>query len=236
MSAVQVLERVPVMTTSEPVLRQAIVDYCRVMAESGLSSGTTGNISARCADEMLITPTGLGYDEMQPGDIAATPLAGDGSDWRGPYGPSSEWRFHLGIFQARPEIGGIIHAHSTYATALAMARREIPACHYMIAAAGGPSVRCAAYATFGTAALSESVLAALEDRTCCLMANHGMIATGADLKQAMWLAVELEELAKQYVLSLSVGGPVLLPDDEIADVVERFKSYGPKNRTGDGSS
>src|SRR5581483_4299028 len=126
-----------------------------------------------------------------------------------------EWRFHLDIMRARPEVNAIVHAHPTYATTLAMARKEIPACHYMIAAAGGPSIRCSDYATYGTKELSDAALVALQGRTCCLLANHGMIATGSDLGRAMWLAVELETIARQYYLSLCIGGPVLLPDDEI---------------------
>ena len=127
------------MKKSERALRQAIVEQCRFMTAAGLSAGTAGNISARFEARMLITPSGVAYDALQPGDIAATALAGDGSAWEGPLGPSSEWRFHLGILQARPEIGAVVHNHSSYATALAMARREIPACHYMVAAAGGPT-------------------------------------------------------------------------------------------------
>jgi L-fuculose-phosphate aldolase len=210
----------------ERELRQAIVDACRQMNAIGLNQGTSGNISARSADHMLITPTGVPYDELDADDIASMPIEGDYGTWEGPLAPSSEWRFHLDITRARPEVGAIVHAHSTYATTLAIARREIPACHYMIAAAGGPTIRCAGYATYGTKELSELALEALKDRTCCLLANHGMIATGANLAKAFWLAVELETISKQYYLSLAIGGPVLLPDSEIAHVVEKFKSYG----------
>jgi L-fuculose-phosphate aldolase len=142
--------------------------------------------------------------------------------------PSSEWRFHLDIMRARPEVGAVVHTHSTYATTLAICGKEIPAIHYMIAAAGGPSIRIAPYATYGTKELSENALAALEGRTCCLLANHGMIATGANLKRALWLAVELETIARQYFLSLQIGGAQTLSDDEIGHVVEKFKSYGPR--------
>jgi L-fuculose-phosphate aldolase len=210
----------------ERELRQAIAEACRQMNASGLNQGTSGNISARLGDRMLITPTGVPYDELDADDIASMPVDGDYGTWDGPLAPSSEWRFHLDITRARPEVGAIVHAHSTYATTLAIARREIPACHYMIAAAGGPTIRCAGYATYGTKELSDLAIAALEGRTCCLLANHGMIATGADLAKAMWLAVELETIAKQYYLSLAIGGPVLLPDSEIANVMEKFKSYG----------
>jgi L-fuculose-phosphate aldolase len=211
-------------------LRAGIVAACRHMNAIGLNQGTSGNISARFGDRMLITPSGLPYHELAAGDLAAMSIDGDYGSWEGPLAPSTEWRFHLDITRARPEIGAIVHAHSTFATALAIARKEIPACHYMIAAAGGPTVRCARYATYGTKELSDAALQALEDRNACLLANHGMIATGPNLDKAMWLAVELETIARQYVISLSIGGPVLLSDAEIAKVKEGFKSYGPRAR------
>jgi L-fuculose-phosphate aldolase len=211
-------------------LRAGIVAACRHMNAIGLNQGTSGNISARFGARMLITPSGLPYHELAAGDLAAMSIDGDYGSWEGPLAPSTEWRFHLDITRARPEIGAIVHAHSTFATALAIARKEIPACHYMIAAAGGPTVRCARYATYGTKELSDAALQALEDRNACLLANHGMIATGPNLDKAMWLAVELETIARQYVISLSIGGPVLLSDAEIAKVKEGFKSYGPRAR------
>ena len=213
-------------------LRAAIIAACKHMNAIGINQGTSGNISARFGNRMLITPSGLPYGDMAPEDLASMPIEGDYGSWDGPLAPSTEWRFHLDITRARPEVGAIVHTHSTYATTLAIARKEIPACHYMIAAAGGPTIRCADYATYGTKELSENALKALEDRTCCLLANHGMIATGPNLEKAMWLAVELETIARQYILSLSIGGPVLLPDAEIARVMEGFKSYGPRARDG----
>jgi L-fuculose-phosphate aldolase len=211
-------------------LRTAIVAACRHMNAIGLNQGTSGNISARFGDRMLITPSGVPYGDMTADDLAAMPIEGEYGSWDGPLAPSTEWRFHLDITRARPEVGAIVHAHSTFATALAIARKEIPACHYMIAAAGGPTIRCASYATYGTKELSDNALQALEDRTACLLANHGMIATGPNLDKAMWLAVELETIARQYVVSLSIGGPVLLSDAEIAKVTEGFRSYGPRGR------
>lgn len=179
---------------------------------------------------MLITPTGLAYEKMKPADLCRMPLAGDYGIWDGPLQPSSEWRFHLDILRARPEIGAVVHCHSNYATALAICHREIPAVHYMIAAAGGPTVRVAEYATYGTKELSDNALKALEGRTCCLLGNHGQIATGPTLDRALWLAVELETLAKQYAITRLVGEARILPGDEIAMVVEKFKSYGPQER------
>jgi L-fuculose-phosphate aldolase len=214
------------MDPRESELRRAIIAAARQMNASGLNQGTSGNISARCGERLLITPSAIPYDALEPEALASMPIEGEYGTYAGPLPPSTEWRFHLDIMRARPEAGAIVHAHSTYATTLACCRRTIPAVHYMIAAAGGPSIRCADYATYGTKELSAAALAALEDRTCCLLANHGMLATGPTLAKAMWLAVELETLAKQYYLSLAIGGPVLLPDAEIAHVQEKFKDYG----------
>lgn len=200
------------------------------MGPLGLNQGTSGNISIRSQDGLLITPSGLPYDVMSPDDIV--PMRLDGSHDH-PLAPSSEWRFHRDIMAARPEIGAIVHAHPIHATAFAICGQDIPAAHYMIAAAGGPTVRCGAYATFGTPELSQAALDALNGRTCCLLANHGVIATGPTLAKAMWLAVELETLCRQYAVALQIGTPRILPDDEIARVVERFKSYGPRPGKGD---
>jgi L-fuculose-phosphate aldolase len=211
-------------------LRRAIVDACRHMNAIGINQGNSGNISARLGTKLLVTPSGRAYEELDPADVVTMPLTGEYGSFEAQGGlvPSTEWRFHLDITLQRPEVGAIVHTHSIYATALAICGREIPACHYMIAAAGGPSIRCAPYATYGSKELSEHALRALEDRSCCLLANHGVIATGANLAQAMWLAVEVETLARQYCLSLAIGGPTILSDAEIARVQEKFKSYGPR--------
>jgi len=209
------------MTMSEPQHRIALIKAAQSLSSLGLNRGTSGNISVRDGQAMLITPSAIPYDRLTPEMIAAMPLAGAGS-WTGPKRPSSEWRFHLDILNARPEINAIVHTHAPFATALAMARRPIPACHYMVTRFGGGDVRCASYALFGTAELSTLALAALQDRTACLLANHGLIATGSSLDAAMACAVELETLAHQYVLSLSIGGPILLSNQEIADAQHQF--------------
>lgn len=207
-------------------LRRAIIDTCREMNATGLNQGTSGNISVRHGDTMLITPSATPYDMMTPEMIAAMPLDGLYGDWEGPRKPSSEWRFHLDIMRARADVGAVVHTHSTFATTLAIARKPIPPCHYMIAAFGGTDVRCGGYARYGTAELSAIALEALEGRNGCLLANHGMITVGPTLERAMWLAVELETLAKQYYHTLLIGGPVLLSDDEIAETAAAFGSYG----------
>ena len=218
------------MKADEKKQRENIIAKARWMNASGLNQGTSGNISARYKDAMLITPSATPYDGMTPDMIAAMPLTGKYGDWSGPLKPSTEWRFHLDIMQARPDVGGIVHTHSTYATVLAMARKAIPACHYMIAAFGGMDIRCGGYARYGTKALSEHAIAALEGRAGCLLANHGMIATGTSLDKAMWLAVELETIAKQYYMSLLIGGPVLLTEAEIAETSKGFSTYGLQDK------
>ena len=210
----------------ETGLRHAIVDAARAMNALGINQGTSGNISVRCGGDMLITPSATPYEMMTPGDIAVMPLDADDGRWRGPLQPSTEWRFHQAILRGRPEAAAVVHTHAAYCTALSLLRRPIPAVHYMIAAFGGSSIRCAPYATFGTAELADLALAALEGRTACLLANHGMIVLAPDLPKAMWLAVELETLAKQYLLSLQVGTPVVLTEAEVAEAAAGFARYG----------
>ncbi len=211
--------------TDEDALRAAIVSSAQAMNALGINQGNSGNISARCGGAMLITPSATPYESMQPAMIASMQLDGDGA-WTGPLKPSTEWRFHRDILQGRPEAGAVVHTHAPFCTTLAIARREIPACHYMIAAFGGDSVRCAPYALFGTADLAALALTALEGRRACLLANHGMIVVGATLSHAMWLAVELEALAKQYYHSLLIGGPHLLSAADLADAAAAFAGYG----------
>lgn len=217
--------------TDEVALREAIVAEARRMNEIGLNQGTSGNISARIGDTMLITPSATPYETMQPSDIAAMAIDGALGDWRGPLKPSTEWRFHRDILRARADAGAVVHTHATYCTVLAIQRRSIPACHYMIAAFGGNDVRCAPYATYGTEELAAHALTALEGRNACLLANHGMIVVGATLAKAMWLAVELETLARQFYLSAPIAAPVILGDDEIAETARGFASYGLQDRS-----
>jgi L-fuculose-phosphate aldolase len=211
---------------TENDVRNKIIKLCLQMNASGLNQGTSGNISARYDGAMLITPSGIPYEKLLPDDIARMSLDDESSEWDGPCKPSSEWHFHKSILRAKPELGGIIHTHSMYATIVSISRSHIPACHYMIAAFGGNTVNCADYQTFGTPELSASILKAMENRTACLLANHGMIAGGKDLDSAMWAAVELETLAKQYYHAKLMGGMVVLPDEEMDIVLEKFKSYG----------
>ncbi|MDP4021271.1 class II aldolase/adducin family protein [Methylobacterium sp. NEAU 140] len=211
------------MDGDDRVARESVVAAARALDAAGLNRGTSGNVSLRVPGGLLVTPSGVPTERLSPEGIVRMGL--DGSYPAGQK-PSSEWRFHRDILAARPEFGAVVHAHPVHCTAFAMCGREIPAVHYMIAAFGGPSVRCAPYAPYGTEALSRLALAALADRSACLLANHGMIAAGASLEKALWLAVELETLCRQYAVALQVGTPRVLPDAEIRATVERFRGYG----------
>jgi len=209
--------------------RQLLAATAR-MAASGLNKGTAGNLSVRAIDNgqpgFLITPTGMAYDSLTPDDLVFMDMNGSS---RGARKPSSEWRFHLDIYAARPEAGAILHAHSPFATSLACLRREIPSFHYMIARFGGDTLRCAEYATFGTQALSAAALKALQGRRACLLANHGMLVFGRNLDQALDLGVELESLSEQYWRASQMGQPVLLDAAEMAIVLEKFAGYGQQD-------
>jgi L-fuculose-phosphate aldolase len=204
-------------------VRRELIETCLKMNATGLNQGTSGNLSVRHDGGFLITPTGIAYDELSPDDIVHVRMDGT---WRHPLAPSSEWRFHRDILAAKPEVNAVVHAHPPYCTTLAIRHMAIPAVHYMIAVSGGDTIPCAAYATFGTEELSRNAVAALADRTACLLANHGMIAVGPSLAKAMWLATEVETLARQYFNTLLIGGPHILPPDEIARVIGKFAGYG----------
>lgn len=212
--------------TNEAWLRQEIIDTALAMSVDGLSPGTSGNVSARFDTGMLITPTGMAYADLIPEDIAYVDVSGTTTGKRK---PSSEWLFHLAAYETRADALAIVHTHSRYATALACARKSIPAFHYMVAVAGGTDIPLADYATFGTKELAEEVAGALKDRKACLMANHGQIACGASLAGALALAHEIEELAAQYVAALQAGQPHILSEAEMADVLERFATYGQQD-------
>ena len=210
----------------ESALRRKIIELCREVNATGLNQGTSGNISARHGDCMLITPSGIPYETMEPDMIARMAVEDDTGAWEGPCRPSSEWHFHRAILRSSDDFGAVVHTHSTFATVLSMSRTTIPACHYIIAAFGGSDVRCADYATYGTAELSDNIIRAMRGRSACLMENHGMVAAGASLDEAMWAAVELETLSRQYYHAAMAGKPNILPDEEIAIVREKFKDYG----------
>jgi len=207
-------------------LAARVLATARAMNACGINRGSAGNVSARAGDAFLITPTGMAYDQCTPDDMVRVAAGGVASGRRK---PSSEWRFHHDIYAARPEAGAVLHTHSPFATALACQAQRIPAFHYMVARFGGDDVRCAEYATFGTQALSDAVLRALDGRCACLMAHHGMLVFGRDCDHALALAVELETLCEQYWRVLQLGAPKLLAADEMQRVLEKFAGYGQQD-------
>ncbi len=216
--------------TTEAAVREEVLATARAMNTAGINRGTSGNVSARLHaagfDGFLVTPSGLPYAQAAAADMVAVTLAGDA---RGTRLPSSEWRFHRDIYVARQDVAAIVHTHAPFCTTLACLQRRIPAFHYMIATAGGSDIRCAPYATFGSQALSDHAVQALKDRRACLLAHHGMIATGASLAQALALAVEVETLAEMYWRALQIGKPAILPPAEMARVLEKFRHYGQQH-------
>ena len=208
-------------------LQQEIITTVCDFNVSGISVGTSGNLSARYEDGFLITPTGVAYNDLRPEDIVMCDLYG--GVLSGALLPSSEWPFHAAIYSQREEVNAIVHVHSPYATALACNRKPIPAFHYMVAVAGGDQIPCAEYATFGTDELSNNVVSVLSGYKACLLANHGMVAVGHTVASAYKLAHEVELLAKQYCMSLQFGEPVLLDDAEMQINVEKFKTYGKQD-------
>jgi L-fuculose-phosphate aldolase len=218
--------------SDEAALRESAVVAIRKLDALGMNRGSTGNLSLRFDTDdqvgMLITPTGMGADDLRAQDMVW--LGFDGTR-RGNWQPSSEWHFHQAIYQARPDLQAIVHTHSTYAAALACLRRELPPFHYMIAVAGGDTVPCVPYHLFGTEALSNAVAVAMQDRHACLMANHGLVAAGTHLRQAMKVVQEIESLCQVYLQALAVGEPALLSKEDMQQVIEKFRSYGQVART-----
>ena len=207
---------------NEYELRVAIITTAMKMNALRINHGKAGNVSARSGDGYLITPSGLPYDETNADDIVHMDLTGIAVGRRL---PSSEWRFHQDIYVSRAEVNAVVHTHSPYATTLACMELGVPAFHYMVAVAGGKTIRCAPYATFGTQALSDNAIAALAGRKACLLANHGLIAVGPSLKAALALAVEVEALCGQFWRVLQIGKPILLSDAEMDVVLEKFSTY-----------
>ncbi len=209
-------------------MRAQLLAIAQQLSELGLNKGTSGNVSVRHEDGFLITPSGMNVTEMQTSSMVMMSMDGTPkSDGK----PSSEWRFHRDIYQAKPHVGAVVHTHSMFATTLACLQKDIPPFHYMIAIAGGDSIPCAPYALFGTQALSDAAITALKDRKACLLANHGMIAIGKDLKQALAITQEVETLCEQYWRALQIGEPYLLSKQEMTEVFEQFKGYGNWNQS-----
>jgi L-fuculose-phosphate aldolase len=219
-------KRAPALAAT-PNVRSEILAFGQRMSSSGLSPGKSGNLSVRVDGGMLITPTGMAYGDMRAADLVE--VRGDGRVAPGQRVASSEWRLHLAIYKARPDVGAIVHTHSLNATALSCLHRSIPAFHYMVAEFGGDRVACASYATYGSEELARYALKALGPRHACLLANHGAIAVADTLRKAYERAGELEALAAQYARALTVGRPRVLSGREMARVIEKFKTYGKQS-------
>jgi L-fuculose-phosphate aldolase len=205
---------------------EALARAALVLYRAGLNQGSEGNVGLRTTDGVLITPSGLHWEDVGPEDMVHVDANGVATGGK----PSSEWPLHRAILDARPEINAVVHTHSSFATTIACLRRDIPPFHYMIAMAGGNDIRCSRYATFGTQALARATVEALEGRRACLLANHGMIAVGTSLDQAVALALAVEKLCEQYWRACQLGDPVLLTEEEMAEVMERFADYGRGQR------
>jgi len=216
------------MPMTDAVIRREIIAVTHALDAAGHVPNKSGNVSCRSPGGFLITPAGVPYRDLAPGDLVELPVRGEPSG-SGPR-PSSEWRMHAAIYAARADAEAIVHTHSPRATSLACAGRGIPAFHYMIALAGG-DVRCMPYATFGTAELAETAVRGLEGRRATLLGNHGVIAIGGALAEAHAVAIEVENLAGEYLAMLSAGlEPRLLDDAELARVIEKFADYGRLKR------
>jgi len=208
-------------------IQQHLLELTLQLQSLGLNEGSSGNCSIRHHDGFYITPTGLNPKAMHEDDMVFMDFNGTiQSNQKPARKPSSEWRFHHDILKSRIDANVVIHTHSTFATTLSLFRKDIPAFHYMIAVAGGNSIRCSAYALFGTQALSNEAIKALEDRKACLLANHGLIVVGRDVEDALNMTREIERLCEQYVYALQIGSPTILSNQEMDEVIDRFKSYG----------
>ena len=212
------------MSPDEPGMRQELVDVMRAMGDRGLNRGTSGNVSARLGEGMLVTPSGVTPDRLTPEAMVAVDAEGRAAP--GALKPSSEWRMHHGLYARRPDVAAVVHCHARHATILACAGRAIPPMHYMVAVGGKAQVPLAPYATFGTDALARGVVEALDGGYACLMANHGLIVASTSLDRALAIAEEVEEQAAVYWGTLAIGGPNVLSDSQMAEVFQQFKGYG----------
>ncbi len=214
----------PTSITQESILRKDLRLTNQKLIDCGLNHGTTGNVSVRLdQDSFLITPSGLPVEQISDESLVKMAFSGE---YKSHLKPSTEWQLHRDMLLHYPHINAVIHVHSTFATTLACMQCDIPPFHYMIAVAGGNSIRCARYALFGTQALSNFAIDAIKDRNACLLSHHGMIAIGRDLKHALSIAKEVEKLCEQYWRVLQIGKPSLLSEKQMEEVIEQFKNYG----------
>ena len=209
--------------------RQQIVEYGKKLVASGLTTGTGGNLSMMNRETGLIaiSPSGIDYFETQPADVVVTDM--EGQIVEGSFKPSSELGFHCSLYLKRADITAVVHTHSVYATTVACLNRELPAVHYLVGFSGN-KVPLAPYATFGTDALAQSVADTICDFNAVLLANHGLVTIGKNMLSAFQTAEEIELVARIYCQASAIGEPVILPDDEMARVIEKFKNYGQQKK------
>ncbi len=200
-----------------------IIKYANMLNSEKLSTLRSGNVSLRYKNGFLITPSGVKYSSLKVDDIVFVSLDGKFDETKNK--PSSEWRFHKDIYSSKNEANAIVHAHSTYATAVSAHNKDVPAFHYMVALAGGNDLKCAKYATFGTQELSDNIINALKNRKACLMSNHGQVAFGDNLEQAFELAQEVENICHQYINTIKIGEPKILSSSEMDVILEKVKNY-----------
>ena len=209
--------------------RNRVIEYSLKLSSTNLSPLRSGNISLRGREDdkdgYLITPSGRKYETLKPEDIVFMGLNEEVEKKASDKNPSSEWRFHRDIYVNKKDAQAIVHTHSPHATAVSSHGKTIPPFHYMIALAGGEDIKCAEYATFGTEELSNNIIKALENRTACLMSNHGQVAFGKNLESAFELAQEIENICQQYIIALKIGEPKILSFEEMKKVLDKAKNY-----------
>lgn len=205
---------------------EALLQYSLILNRKGLNHGATGNLSCRNNDTFIITPSGINLENLNTEAMVEVGINGKVINSKKNHKPSSEWLFHRDIYASREDINAIVHTHSVFSSTLSVLGESIPPFHYMIAVAGGDSIRCSDYALFGTQALSNNIIVAIKQRKACLISNHGMIAIGKDLNEATNIAIEVEHLAQIYVQAKMIGIPKLLNDSQMREVIDKFKTYG----------
>lgn len=208
---------------TEAAIRSAIVEVNAELERQRMNVCSTGNISVRWNDGMLITPAGCRVETLAPEHIVFCRFD---DTWEGPLRPSSEYAMHRAVYQHAPNAKAVVHTHADHCVALSTFRQPIPAFHYMVNGFGGMDVPCVDYYPFGSEALGDAAGRALKDRTACLLANHGMLARGGTLLAAFETALKLETLARQYLLARSIGTPTLLTAEEWVVVQQQYKTYG----------
>lgn len=214
------------MMKKEMLLRKSLFQSSLLLNRKGLNHGATGNLSCRNDNGFIITPSGVSLENLDSNSMVEIGFNGEIINSKSNYKPSSEWLFHRDIYATKDDIHAIVHTHSVFSSTLSVIGESIPPFHYMIAVAGGDSIRCSDYALFGSQELSNNIIIAMEQRKACLISNHGMIAIGKDLNEAINIAIEVEHLAQVYVQAKMIGTPKLLNDNQMLEVIDKFKNYG----------